>query len=350
MFWLIVVSAGPASTYGQVHYMAMHKTLPHALFSGQLGDFVEACDAKRQGELIYENFWLPLAAQLGGSLKASGRASGKIGSTSFPLLVDEVVNGNRLLIIGAPLPESTPHARYVGLWFSQSAPDVLVRYFASEMSVEEELLGDFLGEWTSEGAHHNFGDYCQAGGASPEGFAAAIFRTLKVSASESSEPQGAARSRAEIRKRVKAVSGQDLEATDMEVNWTSAPKKLGEAIFNHLRSLQQSGRKVLILNSEMASGLRVPVSTYFQFKILNKKTLLAEIQGDYSYWGVTVSSGEWHRFNTVGFDNPTSANGNFSMNFKDFRDDTALRNWLIRAVEPLQTVIRPEGAIGVRFF
>lgn len=345
-----MVSLGPASTYGEVHYRVLHKLLPHLLFSGEMLNFVGSCDAGQQSEFIYDNLWLPLATELGDSLKASSPANGKIGSNSFPLLLDQVVNGNRLVVIGAPPPESTPQARYVGLWFTQSDPDILVRYFASEVSVNEDLLGDFLGEWTSGGTHHNFGEYCTVGDASPEGFAAAIFGTLKVSASDSSTPQGSARSRAGIRKRVKAVSDKELEVSDNEINWASAPEKLGETIFIHLRSLQQSGRKALILSAESATGLRVPVSTYFQFQILNRKTLLAEIQCDYSYWGVTVPSGEWHKFNAVGFVSPTSVNGNFSMNFKDFRDDASLRAWLVRAIEPMQSVIQPEGAIGVRFF
>jgi len=345
-----MASAGPESTYGQVHYMVLHKLLPSSLFSGQMSDFVELCDVGQQGEFVYENLWLPLATKIAGGPKAKRHANGRIGSSSFPLLIDQVVKENRLLVVGTPPPESTPHARYVGLWFSQSDRNTLLKYFASEVSVEPEFLGDFLGEWTSEGSHHNFGEYCKAGDASPEGFATAIFRTLRISPSESSKSQNSTRSRADIRKRVKAVVSEDSEVEDDEISWTSAPRKLGEEIFNHLRSLQQSGRKVLILNAEFASGLRVPVSTYFQFKILNRKTLLAEIQGDYSYWGVTVPSGEWYKFNNVGFASPSAANGNFSMNFKDFRDDESLRIWLVKAVEPLQTVIRPEGAIGVRFF
>lgn len=342
--------SGSESTYGQVHYMVLHKLLPNFLFSGGMSDFVESCSAGQQGGFVYENLWLPIATKLAGLPKANRHANGKIGASSFPLLIDQVVEENRLLVMGAPPPESTPHARYIGLWFSRSDPNTLIKYFASEVSVEPDFIGDVLGEWTNEGSHHNFGDYCTAGDASPERFAAAIFRTLKVSPSESSKSQISTRSRADVRKRVKAIVSDGFKEQNIEISWTSPSSKLGEEFLNHLHSLQQSGRKVLILNAEFASGLRVPVSTYFQFRILNRKTLLAEIQGDYSYWGVTVPSGEWHKFNTVGFSSPTAANGNFSMNFKDFRDDGALRAWLVKAVEPMQSVIRPEGAIGVRFF
>jgi len=194
-----MASAGPESTYGQVHYMVLHKLLPSSLFSGQMSDFVELCDVGQQGEFVYENLWLPLATKIAGGPKAKRHANGRIGSSSFPLLIDQVVKENRLLVVGTPPPESTPHARYVGLWFSQSDRNTLLKYFASEVSVEPEFLGDFLGEWTSEGSHHNFGEYCKAGDASPEGFATAIFRTLRISPSESSKSQNSTRSRADIR-------------------------------------------------------------------------------------------------------------------------------------------------------
>jgi hypothetical protein len=345
-----MASTGPGSTYGQVHYMVLHRLLPNLLFSGEMSDFVESCSAGQQGGFIYENLWLPLATKFADSPKDIRHAKRKIDASSFPLLFDQVVGENRLLVIGAPPPESTPQARYVGLWFSRLNPDNLDKYFASEVSIEPDLIGDVLGEWNSEGSHHNFGDYCAADSATPAIFAAAIFRTLQVSVGESSGSQISTRSRADVRKRVKQIVSEDFEVEDIEISWTSPSSKLGTEIFNHLRRLQQSGRKVLILSAESASGLRVPVSTYFQFKILNRKTLLAEIQGDYSYWGVTVPSGEWHKFNTVGFASPTAANGNFSMNFNDFRDDGDLKAWLVKAVEVMQNVIKPEGPIGVRFF
>lgn len=357
------------SRYGQVHYFTFHRILPTKLFDSGLISFIKSCESKRQGAMI---------------LKLWGETEFEVSAKSFPLLFDDVFEKYRLIVIGLPPPEETPQGRLIAVWFETRDPDSTLRYFVSEKPVEDELFGDVLGEWSRDGSHRNFGPYCLAGQVTVGTFVAAIQKHCgftstghisskkNVDESKTNSPvqksndnQSAMnrdRVRQEVRKRIAkrtdALQDTDRKATHRAVPtedpekliWQSNPSEIATDAVARLRNMQQIGKSVMILSAETAEGLQSIVSTYLQFKIINKKKVLVEVQGDYSYWGVSVPSGEWHNFATLGFSTPSSINGNFSITYKDLRDDEPLKVWLSQVIQLMQQVIKPRGDIGIRFF
>ena len=301
------------SSYGQIHYATFHRILPTALFGGELSSFIRACDAQLQGPIIFK-LW--------------GDTQFNVSDKSFPVLFDDLFNEHRLIVIGLPPPEAGPQARLIGLWFDSRDPDGTLRYFVSEKPVEDDYFGDGLGEWNRDGTRKNFGPYCLAAQMTSEAFISAIQKHCGFQ-----------------------VSDQTSQKENSEsITWHSDSSKIAIDAVERLRDLQQAGKSVLILSAKTADGLKSTVSTYLQFKIVNKKKLLVEVQGDYSYWGVSVPSGDWHNFATLGFSTPSSINGNFSITYTDFRDDEPLKVWLSQAIRQMQQVVKPCGDIGIKIF
>lgn len=361
------------------HYLVFHQVVPEALFDYLMDDFVRACSVNQQGAILYEYAWLKCYKNLEQSLVRRTLMRAVVRPESFPVHADETFGDHRLLVVGTPPPETTPQARYIGLWFKSSDPTTLLRYFASEMPVDPQISGDVLGEWMRDKSHRNFGPYCTANLSSPENFVTAIAQLVGVKRESSTTtpmPEGVAEARDDVRKKLakrmrKSESSNDeieLPKTNRPTTrpqeaprrrkksgtethaWVDEPDEIAQMICSQLRNVQRANKSVVIINAETANGLRSPVSTYLQFKILDSKKLLTEIQGDYSYWGVAIPSGEWHRFQSLGFEVPSSANGNFSTVFSQFDDDAALTEWLSEVINVMQRVLQPTGSLGIRFF
>lgn len=349
--------------------MLLHRLLPSTLFNHNVEEFIELCETGRQGEYL-----LSCWSELMDDVRKSGQAerlrdAPKVTAKSFPLLLDATAEQNRLVVVGAPPPMMTPQARFIGCWFEADDAQATLRYFAAEMSINESVFGDVLGEWTSDGSHRNFNSFCAPGTSSVELFAGAIFRlgsngrlTLADAEMDSPSRSRVRRKtddkklrrddvRARIAKRAHAVEVEPAPAkVEGPLSWESDPSRVASNIVGRLRLAQSAGQNVLIASAERATGLRTNVSTYLQFKVLSKKKLLTEVQGDYSYWGVSIQSREWTKFTTLGFASPTSSNGNFSMVYQDFRDDQKLLNWLTHTVASMQVVLAPEGEIIYKGF
>lgn len=349
--------------------MVLHRVLPTSLFKDGLEQFISICERGQQGEVVF-GFWSKLmdVASRKDEKKRAQRGP-QVSARSFPLLVDAAVGDNRLIVIGAPPPQMTPQARFIACWFNNSNPQATLRYFAAETSMDEGIYGDVLGEWTSEGAHRNFGSFCAAGDSSAEIFASAVARRcmdglakIDIATVDSHDATKTSRRsldgdvrRADVRKRIaRRVQALGDEKPKVKsagpLTWESESDRIASDIIERLRSAQSQGQSVLIASAEHATGLRESVSTYIQFKILNKKKLLTEVQGDYSYWGVAVQSRDWPKFTVLGFTSPSSSNGNFSIVYQDFRDDRKIQEWLTHAVSAMQEVIEPKGEITYKCF
>lgn len=349
--------------------MLFHRVLPQTLWKDGIDDFIEMCDAGEQGQFLLD-FWSELMEIFQEEGGAGGlRGAPKVSARSFPLLLNAAVGDHRLIIIGAPPPRMTPQARFIGCWFDSSSPKQTLRYFAAELSVDAAALGDVLGEWTSAGSHRNFDTFCSPGESSAEVFADAIVRLCTNRASTIADVDtraaiGKKKSRkdteknlrredvrAKIARRARALSEPLPSARSAgPLSWESESARIASDIVGRLRSAQSAGQSVLIASADRANGLRTTVSTYLQFKILNKKKLLAEVQGDYSYWGVSIQSRDWTKFTVLGFSSPSSSNGNFSITYQDFRDDRRLLEWLSHTVAAMQEVLAPEGEIAYKGF
>lgn len=368
--------------------MLLHRLLPTMLREEGLEEFIKFCEADQQGDFLAEA-WLNLLNVVRQDGEAERlRGAPPVTSDSFPLLLDERVEDHRLVVIGAPPPRLTPQARYIACWFDTSDPRETLRYFAAELPIDEDASGDVLGEWTNDGGHRNFGAFCAPSGSTPKLFASVILRlctngkaTLAGSdAGQSPSPKSKTRSRTpsdmmgagmqaaedalaqipklsrdEVRTRVarRARSlggGRPSPRGAGPLAWQSDASRVAADIVGRLRAAQSAGQSVVIASAARATGLREAVSTYLQFKILNKKKLLTEVQGDYSYWGVSIQSRDWTKFTVLGFDVPSSSNGNFSIVYQDFRDERKLVDWLTHTVTAMQEVLAPEGEISYKAF
>jgi hypothetical protein len=339
------------------------------LWDGGLEQFVESCEAGEQGDFILGS-WSELleVVRQGGELERL-RSAPKVSAKSFPVLLDAEVSSHRLIIIGTPPPRTTPQARFVACWFDTTDPQETLRYFAAELSAMPELFGDVLGEWTSDGSHRNFGPFCNPNGASADLFARTIVRRctngsatlartdLGPSRKSKARPKPLGENdsrdnvRARIARRARALEEDHEESRGAaSLTWQSMSSRVASDIVGKLRAAQSGGQNVVIASAERATGLRETVSTYLQFKILNKKKLLTEVQGDYSYWGVSIQSRDWAKFTVLGFSSPSSSNGNFSLVVQDFRDDQKLLDWLTHTVSAMQEVLAPEGEISYKSF
>lgn len=372
--------------YGQAHYWVFHRLLPKTLWDDGLEQFLELCEAGEQGEFILGSWSesLEVVREIGEFEKMRGAP--KVSEESFPVLLDAGVDEHRLIVLGAPPPHMTPQARFIACWFDTSDPQETLRYFAAELSMNPEVFGDVLGEWTSDGSHRNFNTFCAPGDSSPELFASAIVRlctnrtaTLvgpdaapsRESKARPSTPDDmvaagmqAAQStlahlpnltrddvRARVARRARALDDDRPKSRGAgPVTWQSESSRITADIVGRLRAAQSAGQSVVIASAERATGLREAVSTYLQFKILSKKKLLTEVQGDYSYWGVSIQSRDWRKFTVLGFSSPSSSIGNFSIVYQDFRDDRKLLDWLTLTVSAMQDVLAPEGEISYKVF
>lgn len=372
--------------YGQVHYWVFHRLLPTTLWEDGLEEFVEICEAGEQGDFLIGPWSELLAAVRGGGEHERLRGAPKVSERSFPVLLDAEVDEHRLIVIGAPPPHMTPQARFIACWFDTSDPQETLRYFAAELPMDPEMFGDVLGEWTSDGSHRNFGTFCAPGDSSVESFANAIVRLCTNGNAPLGESDAGPRRRSKARPRTPSdMMAAGMQAADAalaqiprltrddvrarvarraraqgeegpssrgagQLTWQSESSRIAADIVGRLRAAQSAGQSVVIASAERATGLREAVSTYLQFKILNKKKLLTEVQGDYSYWGVSVQSRDWTKFTVLGFSSPSSSNGNFSIVYQDFRDDRKLLDWLTHTVSAMQEVLAPEGEISYKGF
>lgn len=372
--------------YGQVHYWVFHRLLPRTLWDDGLEEFVEMCEADEQGD-----FLLGPWSELLETVREAGeferlRGAPRVSAKSFPVLLDAEVHENRLIVIGAPQPHMTPQARFIACWFDMGQPQETLRYFAAELPMDPDMFGDVLGEWTSDGSHRNFGTFCAPGGSSAELFANAIVRLCtngkaalagpdagpsRASKARRTTPSDTLASgmqaaedalaqipklsrddvRARVARRARALDDDRPSSRGAgRLTWQSDSSRIAADIVGRLKAAQSAGQSVVIASAARATGLREAVSTYLQFKILNKKKLLTEVQGDYSYWGVSIQSRDWTKFTVLGFSSPSSSNGNFSIVYQDFRDERKLLDWLTHTVSAMQEVLAPEGEISYKDF
>ena len=79
----------------------------------------------------------------------------------------------------------------------------------------------------------------------------------------------------------------------------------------NLYRLLNAGGSALVMKTKKTKGLAKKTSSYVQFMWGPDRDFVIEVQGDYSYWGLSVPSSSWPQLERCGLSIPTGGIGNF---------------------------------------
>jgi hypothetical protein len=99
------------------------------------------------------------------------------------------------------------------------------------------------------------------------------------------------------------------------------------------------------MNTKKTKGLAKKTSAYVQFMWSSDNDLTIEVQGDYSYWGLSVPSSAWPRFERCGLSIPTEGVGNFGLTIAGSATHDDRLGVLRDVLGAFFEVLRPTGKI-----
>lgn len=134
-----------------------------------------------------------------------------------------------------------------------------------------------------------------------------------------------------------------------DCTWSDEPRELASEALTNLYRLAGAGGKALVMTAKKARGLGRKVSSYVQF-MWSDEGLLVEIQGDYSYWGLSVPSRYWAQFESCGMSIPTGGVGNFRRQIGPGADHGERLQALTDVFGAFLAVLDPSGRIEVTHF
>ena len=129
------------------------------------------------------------------------------------------------------------------------------------------------------------------------------------------------------------------------VSWSSAASELASAALTNLYRIQTSGGKALVMTAKKTKGLAKKTSSYVQFMWNDDGSLIVEVQGDYSYWGLSVPSDRWPYLESRGLTIPTGGVGNFGLTVPAGVPHEQRLVVLARVFEGFLVVLQPQGKV-----
>jgi len=384
------------SPFHDTHYGLFHVALPRVLRDGSLDEFLDASQAGDGGEMLAE-FWRVIARQVVGTAPG-GRlpADLEVDSDDFSLGVSRPASGLTLLVMTGPQVRGPLEAACVVAGFRDGSPSDSLRYFTCEapVSVDQPWM---VGEWLGDGSRRNLGpienpsvDVMRgfvtrqmgagqerrgsefpnragvreipnveallggAGGTRPPAPAASTVGGIPFRGAgdfpRAGDPSvmGAALDGpgAGVTPSIPSVSGP----VSFSVSWSSGAGELASAALTNLYRIRTGGGRALVMSAKKTKGLAKKTSSYVQFMWNDDSSLIVEIQGDYSYWGLSVPSESWPYLESRGLTVPTGGVGNFGLVVPANSSHENRLSVLKGAFEAFQVVLQPQGRVAESHF
>jgi len=137
----------------------------------------------------------------------------------------------------------------------------------------------------------------------------------------------------------------DTTSTITECSWSSDPDDLANHSYLRLLQIRADGGSVLVMNADKTRGLSSETSSYIQFMWQEQGALIVEIQGDYSYWGLSIASNRWPIFHECGMQTPTGGVGNFVQEIPESWSPEKVKNVLSKIFRAFLVVLAPVGDV-----
>jgi hypothetical protein len=137
---------------------------------------------------------------------------------------------------------------------------------------------------------------------------------------------------------------------DFDCRWNSNAREIASCSLTNLYRLATSGGKAMVLSAAKAKGLGRRTSSYVQFMWEPGDVLLTEVQGDYSYWGLSVPSRHWPRLERAGLSIPSGEIGNFRLRIPGTASHEQRLETLADVFDAFKEVLEPVGRIQVKHF
>lgn len=358
-------------TYHDIHYQTFHMSLPQMVLSGGIADFVAATRAGLLPSLLAD-VW----ARNAQAIVQSARMEPDLiqDASRFGFLESRDTPGWSIVLIATPEIREGLEAIMVAVAFDEA----LVRkplYFTCEAPMFQD--GPFMiGQWTDFGQRSNLGPMFEV---SADAMLAFVAGRLPVDDSADS-PRRSKPRQEDLRSipdiddvlgstrsgDAKPTSGSPVEGRErlmpdastrpssepvrvsgpikFNLTWSANPPELASETLTNLYRLVGSGGRALVLKTKKAKGLGKKVSSYVQF-MWTEDEILSEIQGDYSYWGLSVPSKHWSQFERCGLIVPTGGVGNFQRRLQPSISHEEKLKALTEIFGAFISVLQPTGSI-----
>jgi hypothetical protein len=348
------------NTYHQVHCGLFHKVLPGLMFARE--DFrSEILEAARRDAIsgLLATMWDKVAERAVAEFGPDDDLIG-VGPRSFGGKVYEGADGRIAIAITTPEVKGPVEAAVVAAVLDDKSGDGSMRYLACEAPGVPGAPW-MVGEWKSNGSRSNLGIVEDP---SPEGFMQTVSTLTGFNVTEARRPVRACHNNTEVReipdidallreragdvRTARTVSaevqpGRDsgdvfsggrarLGGTPEPTNhhdphgsaipavagpieftctWEDDPHALASESLMNLYRLLNAGGSALVMKTKKTKGLAKKTSSYVQFMWGSDRDFVIEVQGDYSYWGLSVPSSSWPQLERCGLSIPTGGVGNF---------------------------------------
>jgi hypothetical protein len=305
--------------YHDTHYRLFHTLLPGWLRGELFSPFIDAV-VKGDGGSFLVGLWRGVAKKVSGT--ANLKSPLNLTRDDFSTQLIQPADGKAIIFIHTPAVDGPLEAAFVAVYFEEQDPIGTLRYFTCEAPAEE-FAPWFIGEWRGS-AHSNLGGLM-------EGDAFAFYeRILSVLGIESEEEPPS------------EVMNSQLSG---ECSWTSDPSELADYSFARLLGIREQGGSVFIMNAPKTRGLSGEASSYVQFMWHDEGDLVVEIQGDYSYFGLSIASNRWPILQEAGMQTPVAGAGNFVQVIPASYSHEQFRSRLAQVFRAFIVVLAPVGDI-----
>jgi hypothetical protein len=283
-----------------------------------------------------------------------------VGPTSFGAKVHESSDGRIAIAITTPEIKGPVEAAVVAAVLDDESARGSMRYFACEAPGAHGAPW-MVGEWKSDGSRSNLGIVEDP---SHEGFMRTISRLTGFEVTEVRRPVRARHNNTEVRvipdidallrERAGAIRAGQTDARDerspretgdvfrggrarlggpaeptnehdphgsaipavagpiqFTCSWEDDPQVLASEALMNLYRLLNAGGSALVMKTKKTKGLGKKTESYVQFMWNPDRGFVVEVQGDYSYWGLSIPSSAWPQLERCGLSIPTGGIGNF---------------------------------------
>jgi len=334
------------ASYHDVHYQTFHFALPQIVLTDGFEHFVDALVGHRLPELL-AGVWSHVAKTLNdGNRPPKDQV---VTPSSFQVVIDEPHPDWTTVLIITPQVRGGLEAVMVVVLFDDEFEHVPL-YFTCEAPAMADAPY-MIGQWTGVGQRSNLGPVFDVSVESMLAFSKTqvplpsrredsrprtapgrglreipdideiLDRRTQSAAKAGTRSEGALQESARIGTTNPGPSPNiDAPPTGLprvsgpinfNCTWGDEPLELASEALSNLYRLAGSGGRALVMGAKKTKGLGRKVSSYIQF-MWSADGLLTEIQGDYSYWGLSIPSRYWPQFETCGLTIPTRGVGNFS--------------------------------------
>lgn len=323
------------SRFHQTHYEFFYRALPTTLKSAILAEVVSAGE-NGTGNQYLVGFWRATAKFVCG-LQINDTLPRDVAMTrdDFSMTVVRPSEGTTLLLMTGPAPRGPVEAGCAVAIFEDARPFETMRYFTSEAPMEPTFPW-MVGEWFDNGSRANLGGISDV---SAQGMCNFVLNVMGLPLQNLRPATTQAVSPAPTNLRL-----------GFSAKWNSSASQLANETVENLYRLRSAGGKALVMNAKKTRGLSKKTSSYVQFMWNDDGSLIVEVQGDYSYWGLSVPSSKWGIMQASGLSVPTEGSGNFALLVPSDASMSEHATVLTRVFAAFLEVLQPDGKVIESYF